>query len=889
MSLRRWFSLAALAVALVLVGWNWGASLSSSPSNAPLPVLYHGPNGAVRQALDVAVGAGQVRLVDSLADAGVVVVCDAALSPEEAEAIGRAVHGTLRVGDESKGLVVFLGPHLQPPTLNALLQRPAVITVEPRDDARALVPASPPADPADAVLLDEIAWNSAPQVRERSRVTGIAGLNPLVATVGDDEVVLGAVLPPTLRPPPYQGGGRGGQAYLFTAWLPDGETSPNVQFQQWAYFNYLVYALTVRAAGAQPLGYESYPGAPVPQGLAQWAIVGLVALMFLTTVSIYLWVRAYSRRHPEALADIVGDAARFQRVEAGSRWEEVGFPRVLAGFLFLMAVGLILFLVLVIYQQVVLYGMLLPSAQARGAWSIIVNFFNTFWVLFDWGTSTAFIKFFSEYRVDDPQRGLKFGQLYVWWQAITGTIQLGAVVVLAAFVVPDSPWAFMSYYLIIHALIQFPGFLRVFQYAFGAFQRNDYDQTLNLVIYMGPILIQSVTVWVLTQWGAANPIFGPAMGGVFGLGLGVYLTEIAMFLVGTALYWRLGYGVKVLFLAHFGWDTVRQAIKYGFPITVAGVVFALGYTVQMVLVVTLILNWTEVQGNWDVISPTGLILAFGGLHGLYQALLSAISESHSHRRAALTRYYIAQGFKYGGWFSAFVGSGLLAIGDKFILGALGPGYTLAAQMVGFMALWGAVQYPAWFADRMQEAVGRPDLEAWMLIFEQTLRIALMLALMPFLGIWGLLIAYMIALPAKDVLVWIVNYKLIMPYRIHWWQSILAPLLAGTVNFFVLRTLVELIWQPEQVVSAVLFFVAMVPALPLFSFWSGIFGGWDDQGVRELEIATGMSSLAKPIAYLVYWGTALGARISPLHGRWPIPHRAAVAEAVSLGEERVSLV
>jgi len=876
MSLRRLLPLATLVVALVLVGWNWHASFpsDSSPSSperadtpaAPLPVLYRGPDGAVRQALDVAVGAGQVRLVESLADARTIVVCDTALSTEELEAVSRAV-------DDGKGVVFFMGPRLQ-----AWLQKESGMTIERRDDAQTLTPAALPLNLSDTVLLDEIAWNSAPQVRERSRIVMSPNvLVPLVKTSGTDEVILGAASP---------GKGRG---YYFTAWLPTGETTANTQLQQWSYFNYLVYALVVRAAGEQPLGYEGYPGAPVPQGVVQWLVVGLVALMFLTTVMAYLGVRAYSRRHPEALEAIVGNVARFQRVEVGSRWEEVGFPRALAGFLFLMAVGLVLFLVLMIYQQVVLYGMLLPSAQARGAWSIIVNFFNTFWVLFDWGTSTAFIKFFSEHRIDDPKRGVKFGQLYVWWQAITGTIQLGAVVVLAAFVVPDSPWAFMSYYLIVHALIQFPGFLRVFQYAFGAFQRNDYDQTLNLVIYMGPVVIQTITVWVLTQWGAANPVFGPAMGGVFGLGLGVYLTEIAAFLVGMALYWRLGYGLKVLFLAHFGRDTLVEAIRYGFPITVAGVFGALGYTVQIALVVTLILNWSEVQGNWDVVSPTGLILAFSGMHGLYQALLSAISEAYSHGRQALTRYYIAQGFKYGGWFSAFVGSGLLAVGDKFILGALGPDYTLAAQMVGFMAVWGAVQYPAWFADRTQEAVGRPDLEAWMLIFEQTLRIALMFVLIPFFGIWGLLFAYMIALPTKDVLVWIVNYKLVMPYRIHWWQSFCSPLLAGTVNFFLLRGIAELIGQPDQMASVALLFVALVPALPLFSFWSGVFGGWDDQGVRELETAAGMSSLAKPVAYLVYWGTALGARISPLHGRWPIPHQAAVVEATSLGEERVALV
>ena len=33
----------------------------------------------------------------------------------------------------------------------------------------------------------------------------------------------------------------------------------------------------------------------------------------------------------------------------------------------------------------------------------------------------------------------------------------------------------------------------------------------------------------MTRWGAANPIFGNSMGGVFGLGLGAYLSQMLVF------------------------------------------------------------------------------------------------------------------------------------------------------------------------------------------------------------------------------------------------------------------------------------------------------------------------------------------------------------------------
>jgi hypothetical protein len=47
---------------------------------------------------------------------------------------------------------------------------------------------------------------------------------------------------------------------------------------------------------------------------------------------------------------------------------------------------------------------------------------------------------------------------------------------------------------------------------------------------------------------------------------------------------------------------------------------------------------------------------------------------------------------------------------------------------------------------------------------------------------------------------------------------------------------------------------------------------------------------KPLAWLFWAASRLGARLSPLHGRFPIGIRAeALAEAKALQDERVSLV
>jgi O-antigen/teichoic acid export membrane protein len=602
-------------------------------------------------------------------------------------------------------------------------------------------------------------------------------------------------------------------------------------------------------------------------------------------------VRRHSQGHPEALDRIVASVGRYRKLQR-TAWDEIGFHRPLAGFLFLVAVGLVMFIVLMIYQQAVLYGTLLKSAQARGAWSLVTTFFTTVWVLFDWGTGTAFVKFLAERRVDDPREGIKYAQFYVWWQAITGTVQLGLIVLIAAYVMPHTGYAFLSYYLILHALIQFPGFFNVFQNAFRAYQKQDYDQVLNLVLYLAPILVQSVSVLLLSQWGAANPVFGKSMGGVFGLGIGVYLSNVLVLVVGYLLFKRLGFNASVLFMAHFDRDTVTSALRFGTPITIAGVAGGLGYTVQTALIAMYVLNWTEVQGNWDVVSPQGLLLAYAAVGGLYQGLMPSISEAFNHGRQMLTRYYVAQGFKYGALFSVFVASALIGVGDWFIVGALGEDYQRAAGLMLAMGLWGMIQFPAWFSDRFQEGTGRPDLQMWMLILEQSLRILLMFLLMPSMGLEGLILAYFVALAMKDVVAWWLNGRLIMSYRIYWWQTAAAPLLAGLINWALLRLLGSAMGGDEidQISAVLLFFIALLPSLPVYFFFNGLFGGWDDAGLTELRRAAGLSSLGKPIAWLIYYASSAGARLSPLHGRFPVDlYDEANKEAAALTNERASLV
>jgi hypothetical protein len=206
-----------------------------------------------------------------------------------------------------------------------------------------------------------------------------------------------------------------------------------------------------------------------------------------------------------------------------------------------------------------------------------------------------------------------------------------------------------------------------------------------------------------------------------------------------------------------------------------------------------------------------------------------------------------------------------------------------------LTIWGAIQYPSWVGDNVQLAANKPYLKSILVAAEQLVRNTFAFLLLGRFQINALIIAYFIGLLGKDIVAYFVNGRLCFPQRLYFWQSLGAPLLAGLAHYAVLRWVGGLLWQREQITSVLIFFIGILPSFPLFAFLYGLFGGWDDDTLAELRRAVDLSGMMRPLAWLFWRATALGARFSPLHGRFPIDIRAAaVEEARGLTEERVRL-
>ena len=835
-----------IAILVILFSIVGTASADDSSS-----IYYAGPDGSVKNALELA---GYLLASDpSQADVFVL----NGIIPADETILSRTQSG-------EAGLVLILGPDLSGSKVSELLGIP--LELQTRDNAVSLT-ALGVSDP----LLIEIAWNSAPQVHERSNVlTPISSVQPLVTVYEDGEWVLWQARP---------------NSFVVNTFLD----SVNPQIQDWAYFNYLIYHLVERAAGQFPLSFAEYPASPVPHTAERNALFVVVALMLVTTLGAFVFVRRYSLKHPEALDQIVSDRSKFKVQEETTGWETVGFHRPLSGFLVALSTGIVLFIPLIIYQNLILPSYILPSAQALGIWGRVTQFFNLAWFFFDMGTSIAFIKYMSEYRVDDPKRGIQFGQVFVWWQFISGAVQVALVIGLAATVAPRSAYALYAWSVIIHAFIQIPGFYRVFLYAFGGFQRNDYarylDVGLNVLL---PMIVQPIFVTLAYAWGKAHLAFGGAMGGLLGMGIAAYAAEILTFTLGWWLYRRIGLNARVLFLAHFDWGIVKKSLRFGVFEMLGSAAWSIGQAAEIWITQARMINYAEIWGNW--VLAQNFVFAFNVVATLSDGVMPSISEAISHGRKTLSQYYAVMTYKWGGMVSAFLAAVLLAVGPRFIIGASGTDFTRAATYAVPLLIWGAVQYPSWVSDNVQLGSNKPYLKSALIAGEQTIRVVLALVLLERFQVNALIIAYFVGLLTKDFVAYFVNHKLCYPQRFFFWQSIAAPVLAAGVHYLLMDRLSAIIWQGDEITSIVIFFIGVLPSLTVFMFLYGLFGGWDDATLDEFREATAMTG---PVRGLVDWlmvkPTTLGAQLSPLNNRFPINIRAAaMLEAKSLTEEKVKL-
>ena len=302
-----------------------------------------------------------------------------------------------------------------------------------------------------------------------------------------------------------------------------------------------------------------------------------------------------------------------------------------------------------------------------------------------------------------------------------------------------------------------------------------------------------------------------------------------------------------------------------------------------------LVNYSETWGNW--ILAGNFLLAFTVSTNLFDGIMPAISEALSSGYKKLCQYYSAQSYKWGAITSAVLGAVLLVVAPKFIIGSSGAEFQRAAILAVPLTIFGSVQFFGWLGDAIFLGSNRPVLRALMILIEQTIRIVLMVVLLARFQIEALVIAYFVGILVRGVVAYFVADKYCFPQKIYFWQTLAAPLLAAGAQYLFLSLIAKFVWQGDDISSIILFFIGLVPAMPVFFFFYALAGGWDNAGLDEVDEASQMTGFLRPVVKVIFsTPSRWGAKLSPLHNRFPIKMRpAAMEEARSLTAERVKLV
>ncbi|MGQ4832466.1 MAG: hypothetical protein ACP6IS_01050 [Candidatus Asgardarchaeia archaeon] len=295
-----------------------------------------------------------------------------------------------------------------------------------------------------------------------------------------------------------------GRILVYTAWLSDGY---NREIKLWPYFNYFVYSSLMYLNGYSFLSYADWSYSPVPHRQEQLTIGIFVFIIGVIVSIVFVYARKYSEQHPftetyEASTNSSKESSSSEKERILSNvWERIGLHRQLAGFFYTFFISLLLVIPYSFITSILFPRYIVPFPQAAGWYNWTSNFFLALWTFFDMGTSVALVKYFAEFRVHRPEIAIRYVQLFVWWQMLTGVIQLFFVGFLGAFYFSRTFLAHMTWVFIAHSIIQFPGCLFVFVYFFQALQRLDYNQVANLLYYGAFIYLgQAITILYFRDW-----------------------------------------------------------------------------------------------------------------------------------------------------------------------------------------------------------------------------------------------------------------------------------------------------------------------------------------------------------------------------------------------------
>jgi len=763
---------------------------------------------------------------------------------------------------------------------------------------------------ANHAISKNIDWNSAPDIKVANMtIIPDSSLNDTVEHIIDVYPVSKNLDVENNRQPILLEKQYGaGNIIVFTGWLEEGA---NLDFKVWPYFNYLLYAFIFESMQLSFQTYAIWPYSPVPH-LTEQIIIGIIVLVLaILAIALYIIIKrksrtkmdqttieALERQAEEEQKRLVEEAKKIeqaieQKVDPEDEWEAIGVHRQLGGFLFTLFLSLFLVLPQLLVSNFIMPQIIQPYPQAAGWYNYAYNFFQIVWILFDFGTSFALAKYFSEHRVKNPKKAIHYIQIYVWWQIFTGIIQVTIIAFMGSIIFPYTALAHMSWIFVVYSFIQYPGIFLVFMYTFQGLQRSD----LHLISYVAwevawLLIGQVIFCYLGRMWGAANPIIGEALGAGIGYAVARCFDFWVTFIMTFIMFKKLGFSPKTCFRIDFTRGEFRESMRYGSRLAVGEGFVQVGWFLQVIITSAFVANYSNNLGWFNLAWTLGQIIQIVSLYG--QSLLGAFSESSAHNKKTLTKLYVYQAFRWGNYFAYFLISVLFAVGAKFLVGAAGEDYGRpAVQFLVPLLIFHTGGIYSWLVDAVFAGTGRTGYAMLVWIIEQITRALLMfLFVLIFRDMVSVILAYVPAVFAKDFIGWLIVRRKIVKYKVHVFKSFITPAISAIINFIVLYIFGEIIWGiplgDKILNTAIIFIIGIFAFIYFYAFLDAFFGGYDDNTLKELERASDLvqTRVIRIFPRGLKRVAKLGARLSPFHNKFKITmYEDAMKEAYDLTLEK----
>jgi O-antigen/teichoic acid export membrane protein len=587
------------------------------------------------------------------------------------------------------------------------------------------------------------------------------------------------------------------------------------------------------------------------------------------------------------IVENIGD----QIVAYKDKWENIGYHRIYGSFLWniifaIIAAGYVLILPLFV-----------PYPESMGFYNILTGIFKSIFTLADLGLSSALSRFVAEYRVKDPQRTIQYVGFFIWFQAFTGLIQTTVVSLIGLYGLRNGDLSFMPWMFLWLSIVQYPGWLGVFNEALKGFQQYG---KVALAGVLNGVLIQTVTLVIGAQLGAylgnQNPQIGGVMGAAIGLVIGYYVDDFAAVLITGHMFAQvikpMNYRMRDIFSVKITKTVMKESIQFGVGVMLFVLTYESVGTIIALIYASTLPNYSTFSGTLSVISPIiGLAETVNGLHiGNHR---SAVSEAYFNKKPNYAVYILSNGFRTMGQITFFITPIVLLFGPT-VMSTFFPDYM---QIFYMIFVWKLIFSTIFQHSHMMNEVligtGHHKFNIAITIGEQIITlVATIICIRLELGIFVLIIPPYFQTAFKQGLGWWYINKYIINLRINVWQNWISTFLSGVVFYIILwllfnglsRVITPLFGNIGTIIIFILAAIYVLPG-PFYYLPLGFLGGYDDHTMEDFRKSVELAGPSKFIVTPWYQCAKIGARfgvsVSHLHGRFPMYYKNVAEEIQEL--------